>query len=103
VHTSIPALGLSSHSNRDGLQDAPNRRGLAKALGKIIELRKHTSNLQLIVITHDEEFVADLGRSLNDGGGSSSKAQVGTYYRVFRKEVRPGVFHSKIEKQEFEA
>ena len=54
-----------------------------------------------VVITHDEEFVGDLGRSLNEGGGSSSKAQLGTYYRVFREEVRPGVFHSRIERQNF--
>lgn len=53
-----------------------------------------------MVITHDEEFVAELGRSLNEGGGSSSRAQLGTYYRVFREEVRPGVFHSRIQLQE---
>lgn len=84
------------------MQDAPNRRGLARALGRIIELRKHTNNLQMIVITHDEEFVAELGRSMHDGGGSGSKTQLGTYFRVWRQEVRPGVFHSRIERQNFE-
>lgn len=52
------------------------------------------------MITHDEEFVSELGRSLNEGGGSSSRAQLGEYYRVFRQEVRPGVFHSRIDRQE---
>ncbi len=69
----------------------------------MIELRKKGGNLQLIVITHDEEFVSDLGRAMNGGGGSSSKNQLGTYYHIFREEVpgRPGVFHSKIELQEY--
>ena len=79
--------------------DAHNKTGLARALARIIEMRPPGS-LQLVVITHDEEFVGDLGRSLNEGGGSASKAQLGTYYRVFREEVRPGVFHSRIELQE---
>jgi DNA repair exonuclease SbcCD ATPase subunit len=84
-------------------QDAPNKKGLARALAKIIELRRASNTLQLLVITHDEEFVEELGRSLNDGGGSSSRAQLGTYFRVWREEVRPGTFHSRIEKQNFSA
>jgi DNA repair exonuclease SbcCD ATPase subunit len=79
--------------------DAANRAGLARALARIIE-RRGAGSLQLVVITHDEEFVSELGRSLNDGGGSSSKAQLGTYYRVYREEVRPGVFHSRIDRQD---
>jgi len=79
--------------------DVHNKVGLAKALARIIEVRP-VGSLQLVVITHDEEFVAELGRSLNEGGGSSSRAQLGTYYRVFREEVRPGTFHSRIERQE---
>jgi len=85
------------------LQDAPNRKGLARALGRLIEARKDAGNLQLIVITHDDEFVAELGRSLVEGGGgSSSKTQMGTYYRVYREEVRPGVYRSRIERQAYE-
>jgi DNA repair exonuclease SbcCD ATPase subunit len=80
--------------------DLPNKKGLASALAKVIELRSG-GNLQLIVITHDEEFVSELGRALEGGGGTDSKAQIGVYFRVFREEVRPGVFHSFIEQQEF--
>ena len=76
-------------------------------------------------VTHDEEFVTELGRALGGGGGSSSKGQLGTYYRVSRAQVRgrfddarekgevahdvsraqvrPGVFHSRIDLQEFGA
>lgn len=79
--------------------DAPNKKGLARALARIIEMRSVSNSLQLLVITHDEEFVEELGRQMHDGGGSSSKAQLGTYYRVWRQEVRPGVFASRIEKQ----
>jgi hypothetical protein len=67
--------------------DLPNKKGLAQALAKVIELRAG-ANLQLIVITHDEEFVSELGRATNGGGGSDSKNQVGVYYRVFREQVR---------------
>jgi hypothetical protein len=114
--------------------DLPNKKGLAQALAKVIELRAGV-NLQLIVITHDEEFVSELGRATQGGGGPDSKNQVGecrraraahasaaqashrppalalalafllppagVYYRVFREEVRPGVYHSFIEQQEF--
>lgn len=48
--------------------DAANRKSLARSLAGIIEMRRHSGTLQLIVITHDEEFVADLGESLALGG-----------------------------------
>ena len=82
--------------------DVDNRRGLAHALAKIIELRRASGSLQLVVITHDEDFVRELGAAQNDGGGSTSAAQLGTYFRVSREEARPGVFHSRITKQSVE-
>lgn len=60
--------------------DLPNKKGLAQALAKVIELRAGV-NLQLIVITHDEEFVSELGRATQGGGGPDSKNQVGEYRR----------------------
>ena len=81
--------------------DAPNKKGLARALANIIELRKASDSLQLLVITHDEEFVEELGRLQNDGGGSASKAAVSSFFRIWREEVRAGVFHSRIERQNF--
>lgn len=78
--------------------DPPNKKGLAGSLARLIELRAG-SNLQLIVITHDEDFVRELGSAMEGGGGSNSVNQLGVYYRVSREEVlgRPGVYHSFIE------
>ncbi len=42
--------------------DAKNSRALALALNEIIEKRRRQENFQLIVITHDEEFVELLGK-----------------------------------------
>ena len=93
VQTGILALDEPTTN----LDDA-NKKGLARALADIIEVASASAqNLQLVVITHDEDFVAELGRALQGGGGSSSATQLGRYYRVFREEARPGVFHSRIE------
>jgi DNA repair exonuclease SbcCD ATPase subunit len=73
---------------------------MQRSLAGIIESRSKKA-LQLVIITHDEEFVTELGRALGEGGGSSSKGQLGTFYRVSRSQVRPGVFHSRISLQEF--
>jgi DNA repair protein RAD50 len=77
--------------------DEANRRGLARALADIIESRANSGNLQLVVITHDEDFVAELGRATAGGGGSSSTGQLAKYFRVYREEVRADKWHSKIE------
>lgn len=41
--------------------DSDNARGLAESLSAIVEERKKQANFQLIVITHDEEFMRMLG------------------------------------------
>jgi DNA repair protein RAD50 len=41
--------------------DSENIEGLAKALGEIIESRKKQDSFQLVLITHDEQFVKLLG------------------------------------------
>src|SRR5687767_13849137 len=41
--------------------DADNIEGLANALMEIIESRKNQDSFQLIIITHDEQFVNLLG------------------------------------------
>lgn len=43
--------------------DRANVESFANALISIIEQRRHQANFQLIVITHDEEFVEKLGRA----------------------------------------
>jgi DNA repair protein RAD50 len=88
VKTGILALDEPT-TNLDSL----NKRGLAKALASLIEMRQQVGNLQLIVITHDDEFVSEISRAMNEGGGRS---ELGTYYLVEREMVRPGVYHSKI-------
>jgi len=45
--------------------DRANIESLAAALNEIIKSRRHQANFQLIVITHDEEFVQLIGRSEN--------------------------------------
>jgi DNA repair protein RAD50 len=43
--------------------DHANIESLANSLADIIRMRRSQSNFQLIVITHDEEFMRMLGRS----------------------------------------
>lgn len=43
--------------------DLENSESLAKSLNKIIEIRKHQRNFQLIVITHDENFLNHMNAS----------------------------------------
>jgi len=65
--------------------DRDNIAGLAHALASIIRTRRTQTNFQLLVITHDEEFVQLLGRF-----------ECAEYYwRVFKDESQ----HSCIERQ----
>ena len=56
-----------------------------------------------MVITHDEEFVSELGRATVGGGGPSGN-NYARYFRVYREEApgRPGVWYSKIEASEYD-
>merc|ERR1712023_355431 len=45
--------------------DTANIESFALALNEIIKTRRQQANFQLIVITHDEEFVQMVGRSEN--------------------------------------
>jgi DNA repair protein RAD50 len=69
--------------------DRENIESLAKALAEIIHHRRTQANFQLIIITHDEEFVQNLGR----------KEVADYYFRVSRGANRS----SRIEKQSMEA
>eukprot|EP00039_Didymoeca_costata_P013190 m.196622 g.196622 ORF g.196622 m.196622 type:complete len:1323 (+) comp15701_c0_seq1:273-4241(+) len=69
--------------------DEQNIESLARALARIIETRREQSNFQMVVITHDEEFVEKLGRN----GIADS------YYRVFKDNVN-GRMCSQIRKQQ---
>jgi DNA repair protein RAD50 len=65
--------------------DRDNIRALAESLSEIIKMRKAQKNFQLIVITHDEEFLRYMG--------CSEYAQ--SYYRVSRNDRQKSI----IEKQ----
>jgi len=99
VQTGILALDEPTTN----LDDA-NKKGLARALADIIDARSAQGNLQLIVITHDEQFVTELGRATQGGGGPSGGGQFAKYFRVLREEApgHPGVWYSKIESVEYD-
>ncbi len=91
--------------------DAANIRSLASAINDIIRARKQQANFQLIVITHDEEFVQLIGRSENcshyfavdkqfasgkDGEPPSSTIQklpIERFGRAVRRLIRRSVSH----------
>ena len=57
--------------------DYENKRGLAIALAQIIASRAAQSNFQLVVITHDEDFIDRLGNKVSD---------TQYFYRISRNE-----------------
>lgn len=58
----LPLGGLCASSHSTNL-DRENIESLAHALVEIIKSRSQQRNFQLLVITHDEDFVELLGRS----------------------------------------
>ena len=73
--------------------DYENKKGLALALAQIIASRAAQSNFQLVVITHDEEFVGMMKGELATQAGFSMPER---YYQVSREEGHDGRFYSKI-------
>eukprot|EP00941_MAST-03F_sp_MAST-3F-sp1_P000454 g454.t1 len=74
--------------------DDANKIGLAEALCEIIKHRSEQKNFQLVVITHDQEFVRMIGENQEVMGGSRPEG----YYVVERTPsvTRPGKFFSSI-------
>uniref|UniRef100_A0A7S2WJF7 Rad50/SbcC-type AAA domain-containing protein n=1 Tax=Mucochytrium quahogii TaxID=96639 RepID=A0A7S2WJF7_9STRA len=70
--------------------DEENKKGLADALMRIMEHHKGERAYQLIVITHDTEFVNQLEEKIQLGG------QEADFYTVFRKQDRNGHYVSNI-------
>eukprot|EP00970_Alexandrium_tamarense_P014915 scaffold4488_cov185-Alexandrium_tamarense.AAC.19 len=73
--------------------DYENKRGLAIALAQIIASRAAQSNFQLVVITHDEDFVSMMKNELSSQTGFNMPER---YYQVSREEGHDGRFYSKI-------
>jgi len=74
--------------------DYNNKKGLAVALAQIIASRAQQSNFQLVVITHDEDFVSMMKTELSCQTGFSMPER---YYQVRREEGVDGRFYSKID------
>ncbi len=73
--------------------DYENKRGLAIALAQIIASRAAQANFQLVVITHDEDFVSMMKNELSSQTGFNMPER---YYQVSREEGHDGRFYSKI-------
>lgn len=77
--------------------DDQNKSGLAHALTRIILSRSKQQNFQLIVITHDEEFVKLMSTEL---AANQEFALPEYYFRVSREESdeSPGKYFSHIQR-----
>jgi DNA repair protein RAD50 len=72
---------------------------LAIALAQIIALRSKQSNFQLIMITHDEEFVSMMKTEL---AAHSNFSMPEKFFRVHREMEAGGRYYSKITAPDWE-
>lgn len=79
--------------------DFANKKGLAMALAQIIASRQQQSNFQLILITHDEDFVAMMKNELSVLPNTSMPEK---YFQIHREEGSDGKFYSKIDAVDWE-
>lgn len=74
--------------------DFDNKRGLTIALAQINDAHAQQSNFQLIIITHDEDFVSILKTELSTLTGFAMPEK---YFKVRREEAADGKHYSKID------
>ncbi|CAB9512437.1 DNA repair protein RAD50 [Seminavis robusta] len=74
--------------------DESNRKGLAIAMAQIIANRSKQANFQLVLITHDEDFISLIKDTLSTQAGVSMPEK---YFQVRREEASDGKFYSKID------
>ena len=79
--------------------DYNNKMGLATALAQIIASRAQQSNFQLLLITHDEDFVALMKTELSSQTGFSMPEK---YFHVRREQSTDGKYYSKIDAIDWE-
>lgn len=79
--------------------DYRNKKGLAVALAQIIADRSKQSNFQLILITHDEEFVSMMKTEL---AAHSNFSMPENFFRVHREMAPDGKYYSKISARDWE-
>ncbi len=73
--------------------DYANKKGLAVALAQIIAHRASQDNFQLVIITHDEDFVSMMKNELAAHTGFTMPEK---YFQVMREEGSDGIYYSKI-------
>ena len=73
--------------------DYRNKKGLAVALAQIVAQRSRQSNFQLIMITHDEEFILMMKTEL---AAHSNFSMPENFFRVHREMASDGKYYSKI-------
>lgn len=73
--------------------DFATKKGLAVALAQLIASRSAQRNFQLILITHDEEFVTMMKTELATLTGFSMPEK---YFQVRREQDADGKYYSKI-------
>lgn len=80
--------------------DHANKQGLAVALAQIISTRASQHNFQLVVITHDEEFVHMMKQELATQTGFDMPER---YFHISREESVDGKFYSRIRAVDWDA
>lgn len=73
--------------------DEKNKKGLAVALAQIVASRSQQRNFQLILITHDEDFVGIMKTELSSLTGFSMPEK---YFKIYREMGPDGKYYSKI-------
>jgi DNA repair protein RAD50 len=73
--------------------DFNNKKGLAESLAQLVETRSKQKNFQMILITHDEEFVSMMKSELQCHSGFTMPEH---YFRVYREQGSDGKYFSKI-------
>lgn len=79
--------------------DYNNKKGLAVALAQIIASRQRQSNFQLVLITHDEDFVVMMKNELS---AQTNVSMPEKYFQIRREEGSDGKFYSKIDAVDWE-
>ena len=79
--------------------DYNNKKGLAIALAQIIASRSQQSNFQLVLITHDEDFVLMMKNELSTQSNVSMPEK---YFQIRREEGVDGKYYSKIDAIDWE-
>lgn len=79
--------------------DYKNKMGLAVALAQIVASRSQQRNFQLILITHDEEFVGMMKTEL---ANTTRVSMPEKYFEVCREQATDGKYYSKIHAKDWD-